>query len=49
MVKHTFLAYITENETENENMEKWPNLDQNNGLTPLEKTQFFDFLNILIL
>ena len=28
-------------------MEKWPMLDQNHGLTPLEKTQFFDFLNIL--
>ena len=45
MVKHTFLAYITENK----NMEKWPILDQNNGLTPLEKSQFFDFSNILFL
>ena len=26
-------------------MEKWPFLDQNHGLTPLEKCQFFDFLN----
>ena len=24
-------------------MEKWPFLDQNQGLTPLEKSQFFDF------
>ena len=30
-------------------MEKWPFLDQNNGLTPLEKCQFFDFLNLLFL
>ena len=27
-------------------MEKWPFLDQNNGLTPLEKCQFFNFLNL---
>ena len=26
-------------------MEKWPFFDQNHGLTPLEKSQFFDFLN----
>ena len=26
-------------------MEKWPCLDQNRGLTPLEKCQFFEFLN----
>ena len=30
-------------------MEKSPNLDQNHGLTPLEKTQFFDFFNFLFL
>ena len=29
--------------------EKWPFLDQNHGLTPLEKCQFFDCLNILFL
>ena len=29
------------------NFEKWPFLDQNNGLTPSEKCQFFDFLNFL--
>ena len=26
-------------------MKKWPIFDQNHGLTPLEKSQFFDFLN----
>ena len=26
-------------------MEKWPILDQNHWLTPLEKSQFSDFLN----
>ena len=31
------------------NLEKWPFLDQNHGLTPLEKCQFFDFLNFLFL
>ena len=30
-------------------LEKWPFLDQNHGLTPLEKCQFFDFLNFLFL
>ena len=30
-------------------LEKWPFLDQNHGLTPLEKCQFFDFFNILFL
>ena len=30
-------------------MEKWPYLDQNHGLTPLEKCQFFDILNFLFL
>ena len=29
--------------------EKWPFLDQNHGLTPLDQCQFFDFLNILFL
>ena len=28
-------------------MERWPFLDQNHGLTPLEKCQFFYFLNFL--
>ena len=30
-------------------MEKWPFLDQNHGLTPLKKSQFFNFLNFLFL
>ena len=30
-------------------LEKWPFLDQNHGLTPLEKCQFFDFFSILFL
>ena len=29
--------------------EKWPLLDQNHGLTPSEKCQFFEFLNFLFL
>ena len=29
--------------------EKWPFLDQNHGLTPLKKCQFFDFLNFMFL
>ena len=29
--------------------EKWPFLDQNHGLTRLEKCQFFDFWNFLFL
>ena len=30
-------------------LEKWPFLDQNHGLTPLEKCQFFDFFNFFFL
>ncbi len=30
-------------------LEKWPYQDQNHGLTPLEKPQFFDILNFLFL
>ena len=30
-------------------MEKWPIFEQNHGLTPLQKFQFFDFLNFLII
>ena len=30
-------------------LEKWPFLDQNHELTPLEKCQVFDFLNFLFL
>ena len=31
----------------NKKLEKWPFFDQNHGLTPLEKCQFFDFLDFL--
>ena len=30
---------------EKKKLEKWPFLDQNNGLTPLEKSAFLDFFN----
>ena len=30
-------------------LEKWSFVDQNHGLSPLEKCQFFDFLNFLFL
>ena len=30
-------------------VEKWPFFDQNQGLTPLEKCQIFDFLKFLFL
>ena len=30
-------------------LEKWPFLDQNHRLTPLEKSQFLDILNFLFL
>ena len=45
IVKDIFLAYIAYKEK----LEKKPFLDQNHGLTPLEKCQFFDFLNFLFL
>ena len=34
---------------EKRKLEKWPFLDQNHGLTPLEKCQFFDFFNFFFL
>ena len=34
---------------ENANREKWPFFDQNHGLTPLQKCQFFDFFNFSFL
>ena len=43
--KQIFVAYIAQNKK----LEKWPILDQNYGLTPLENSQFFDFLNFLFL
>ena len=45
IVKDIFLAYVASKEK----VEKWPFLDKNHGLTPLEKCQFFDFLNFLFL
>ena len=30
-------------------LEKWPIFEQNHGLTPLKKCQFFDFFNFLFL
>ena len=41
IIKHNFLFYIAKQKT----LEKSPILDQNHGLTFLEKDQFFDFLN----
>ena len=45
IVKHIFLAYIAWKKK----IQKWAFLDQIHGLTPLEKSQFFDFLNFLFL
>ena len=45
MVKDIFLAYIALKKK----LEKWPFLDQNHGLNPLEKCQVLDFLNFLFL
>ena len=45
IVKYIFLAYIAEKKK----FEKCPLFDQNHGLPPLEKSQFFDFLNFLFL
>ena len=44
-VKHIFLAFFAKNQK----MEKLPILDQKHGLTPLEKSQFFDSFNLLFL
>ena len=45
IVKHIFLAYIAKKKK----LEKWHFLEQNHGKTPLEKCQFFDYLNFLFL
>ena len=45
IVKDIFLAYIALKKM----LEKWPFLDQNRGLTPLETCQFFDFMNFWFL
>ena len=45
IAKKFFLAYIAFKKKQ----EKWPFLDQNHGLTPLKKCQFFNFLNFFFL
>ena len=45
IVKDIFLAYIVFKKK----CEKWPFLNQNHGLTPLENCQFLDFLNFFFL
>ena len=40
IVKDIFLAYIGKKKK----LEKWPFLDQNHELTPLQKCQFLNFL-----
>ena len=45
IAKDIFLAYIAKKKK----LEKWPFLDQNHGLTPLEKCQLLHFLNFLFL
>ena len=45
IIKHIFLADIAEKKK----LKKWPFLDQNHGLTSLEKYQFFHFLIFLFL
>ena len=45
IVKDIFPAYIAK-KTKSEN---WPFLEQNHGLTPLQKCQVFDYLNLLFL
>ena len=44
IVKDIFISQIA---YQKRNLELWPFLDQNHGLTRLEKLQFFDFLNFL--
>ena len=44
ITKHIFLTQIVLKKRE-----KWPILDQHHGLTPLDKSQFFDFFNVLFL
>ena len=45
IIKQIFLPHIAKNKK----VEKWLILDQNHGLTPLEKCHFFEFLNFLFL
>ena len=41
ILSNTFLAYFAKNK----NMTKFHIFDQNHGLTPWEKSRFFDFFN----
>ena len=45
ILKNFLLSYIALKKK----LKKWPFLDQNNGLSPLEKCEFLDFLNFLFL
>ena len=45
IVKDILLAYISKKKK----LGKWPFLDQNHEFFPLDKRQFFDFLNFLFL
>ena len=45
IIEYIFLVYIASKKK----FQQWPFLNQNHGLTPLEKCQFFDFLNFLFL
>ena len=45
IIEYIFLVYIASKKK----LEKWLFLDQNHGLIPLEKCQFFDFLNFFFL
>ena len=45
LLKHIFLAFFAKNQK----IEKLPIFDQKHEQTALEKSQFFDFLNFLLL
>ena len=45
IIKDILLAYIPQQKS----LEKWPFLNQNHALTPLEKCRCLDFLNFLFL
>ena len=45
IVRDLFLCYIAERKKK----EKWPFLVQKHGLTPLEKCQFFHFMNLFFI
>ena len=47
--KNAFLGYKNKKFKKSKNCHFCKGVDQNHGLTPLEKCQFFDFLNFLFL